>query len=216
MTKPIKNPFMLKPENKDLYSNLGLDTNFKAMKTFLFKRADVVSELVPDEFPMDKIKFDSMHFIVMSAKVKIENLTLTKESDRLIIRYYIGNGEYLKIAVFAEKINGEDGFNYQFYKSDKNTKAFADAGQNIDVATNQIVQMAAVLIGLMVDNYSLVSKPISMKIRTKNSFKDAGDLTMYSRVNGTYIASAYPFFCDVDWEELKEEWESKFKLEDNE
>lgn len=211
----VVNLFKDQMEPKELFKNVGLDTNFLQMSNYLFKRADVQMEMVPAKFPYEILKVgEKCHFMVIDAKRNVENVIVeSSEEKRVDIHYYFTSGQALKIAVKEDLVDGENDHIYQYVKNEVIEKAFKDKGQNIEVAVNQIVQMVAILIGLKVKDYSLEHTLSGIKIRTKNTYKSVGDIKLISRVMSTYICKAYPFYMAINWEQKKDEWHERNGVE---
>ena len=225
------NPCIFKPDVTSIFKKIGLNGNFLSMSHHLFKKADIVSELVPSLFPFAMVKEKRMHLFYMDTKHNFENFIVSRRKDEKIvdILYFFNNGQPLKISVnwfwFREdevaKLNYEnledlneysevetDEFNvkghvYQYHISDDFMTLVGMSKEDIGVMVNQQAQTVAVMLLMINEGYCLHSELEGLRVRTKNNFKAIGTIDLVCRVNGTYTSQAYPWFNEVDWTKKK-------------
>lgn len=198
------NPCTIKPDITKVFKKIGIKRNFLDMSHHLFKKADVVSELVPELFPFAVVTEEKRHLFYIDTKHNFENFIVSKRNDEKIvdIYYYFNNGQELKISVIIEELE-ENGHSYQYHISRELKARLKMNKKELAVMVNQQVQTVAVMLLMLNEGYCLHAVSNSWKVRTGKSFKPVGWVDLVCRVNGTYTAEAYPWFSDVDWVKKK-------------
>ena len=176
----------------DLFKRVSKQINLYNSPKYVFKKGDLVQELIPEEFP--EIEGDQAHLVIVDARWNVENMTIKKHDENTLkCTYHFSKTHNLEFAIF--KKDGET--QYQYHLNPKLAMALAKKGIKADALVSQQVNRISVMLGMLKNDYAHYYE---MEKEFYSIGRNLGRLTLVGSKNklAKKINNAYPYFHDVE------------------
>ena len=173
----------------DLFTKLPSNKYIFKIPKYIFKKGDLVQEMVPENFPT--MKDTEAHFVIVDSRLNTESITVKNEGDKIKCEYHFNKSTSLRFYIYEK--DGET--NYQYHLDTKLSLSLAKKGIKADSIASQQVNRISIMLAMLENDYAIqYQSKKDMHTVGKNCGKPVfvgSKNKLAAKING-----AYPFFRD--------------------